>query len=78
MATEYSFTEEDRTQAQKSTAQTAATAEPQITTKPEQLSMPLEQFISKEARKSHRVIGQVFKTYWIIEYDNKMYIMDQH
>lgn len=53
-------------------------ATPEITTKPEQLSIPVEQFISKEARKSHRVIGQVFKTYWIIEYDNKMYIMDQH
>lgn len=46
--------------------------------KPEQLSMPLEQFISEEARKSHRLIGQVFKTYWIVEYDSKMYIMDQH
>lgn len=75
MTTEHSVTEEYKTQAQKSTA---ATAEPQVTAKPEQLSMPLEQFISKEARKSHRVIGQVFKTYWIIEYDNKMYIMDQH
>lgn len=53
-------------------------AAPEITMKPEQLSIPVEQFISKEARKSHRVIGQVFKTYWIIEYDNKMYIMDQH
>lgn len=51
---------------------------PEISSKPEQLSMPLEQFISKEARKSHRLIGQVFKTYWIVEYDSKMYIMDQH
>ncbi len=44
----------------------------------EQLSMPMEQFISKEARKKHRLIGQVFKTYWMIEYDEKMYIVDQH
>lgn len=64
--------------AQKEFARSEDYATPEITTKPEQLSMPLEQFISKEARKSHRVIGQVFKTYWIIEYDNKMYIMDQH
>lgn len=53
-------------------------AAPEISSKPEQLSMPLEQFISEEARKSHRLIGQVFKTYWIVEYDSKMYIMDQH
>lgn len=44
----------------------------------EQLTMPVEQFISKDARKKHRLIGQVFKTYWMIEYDNKLYIVDQH
>lgn len=44
----------------------------------EQLSMPIEQFISETARKKHRLIGQVFKTYWMIEYDEKMYIVDQH
>lgn len=64
--------------AQEEFARLEENAAPEITTKPEQLSIPVEQFISKEARKSHRVIGQVFKTYWIIEYDNKMYIMDQH
>lgn len=53
-------------------------SKPETFSKPEQLSMPLEQFISEEARKSHRLIGQVFKTYWIVEYDSKMYIMDQH
>ena len=44
----------------------------------EQLSMPIEEFVSPEARKKHRLIGQVFKTYWLIEFDNKLYIMDQH
>lgn len=43
-----------------------------------QISMPIEEFISPEARKKHRLIGQVFKTYWLIEFDNKLYIMDQH
>lgn len=43
-----------------------------------QLELPVEQFLSKEARKKHRLIGQVFKTYWMIEYDNKLYIVDQH
>ena len=64
--------------AQEELARSEEDAAPEITTKPEQLSIPVEQFISKEARKSHRVIGQVFKTYWIIEYDSKMYVMDQH
>lgn len=43
-----------------------------------QLELPVEHFLSKEARKKHRLIGQVFKTYWMIEYDNKLYIVDQH
>lgn len=30
------------------------------------------------ARPSHRLVGQVFETYWIVEYDGKMYIIDQH
>ena len=35
-------------------------------------------FLSDEAIKKHRIVGQVFDTYWIIEYENKMYIIDQH
>lgn len=43
-----------------------------------QASMFDEEFLSKEARKKHRLIGQVFGTYWLIEFDNNLYIMDQH
>ena len=35
-------------------------------------------FLTKEAVKEHKIIGQVFDTYWIIEYDGSMYIIDQH
>lgn len=35
-------------------------------------------FLSEEAKKTHRIIGQVFETYWIVEFDNKLYIIDQH
>lgn len=35
-------------------------------------------FLTNEAIKKHRIVGQVFDTYWIIEYENKMYIIDQH
>ena len=37
-----------------------------------------EKFLTKEARAKHRLIGQLFKTYWLIEYDGKFFIMDQH
>ncbi len=35
-------------------------------------------FLNKEAVKEHKIIGQVFDTYWIVEYDRNMYIIDQH
>jgi DNA mismatch repair protein MutL len=35
-------------------------------------------FLSEEARSKHRLIGQLFKTYWLIEYEGKLFIMDQH
>jgi DNA mismatch repair protein MutL len=35
-------------------------------------------FLTKDARKKHRIIGQLFSTYWLIEYEDKLYIIDQH
>lgn len=33
---------------------------------------------SEKARGRHRIIGQVFETYWLMEYENKLFIIDQH
>lgn len=35
-------------------------------------------FLSEHTKKHHKIIGQVFETYWIIEMDEKMFIIDQH
>lgn len=43
-----------------------------------QASLFDDKFLSDSARKKHRLIGQVFGTYWLIEYENNLYIMDQH
>lgn len=43
-----------------------------------QTSLFDDNFLSEQARKSHRVIGQLFDTYWLIEYEKNLYIMDQH
>ena len=45
---------------------------------PKQESLFSAPFLSEEARKSHRIIGEVFRTYWLIEYAESLYIMDQH
>ena len=47
-------------------------------TKEGQESLFTAPFLSEEARISHRIIGEVFQTYWLIEYGNSLYIMDQH
>lgn len=35
-------------------------------------------FLSGQGMKTHRIIGQVFQTYWMIEYHKELYIIDQH
>lgn len=35
-------------------------------------------FFDKQNIKRHKLIGQIFSTYWIIELDNEMFIIDQH
>lgn len=42
-------------------------------TNTEQLS-----FLTEKAMKSHKFIGQVFSTYWIVEYENEVFFIDQH
>ncbi len=44
----------------------------------EQLDLFNDIFLSKKERKKHKMIGQLFDTYWLIEYDNNLYIIDQH
>lgn len=35
-------------------------------------------FVSEAAKPAHRIVGEVFDTYWIVEYQEQMYIIDQH
>ena len=36
------------------------------------------EFLTKDAKKKHRIIGQLFKTYWLVEFEEKLFIVDQH
>lgn len=49
-----------------------------IIDKNEQLTLFDDKFISEESIKKHRIIGQLFNTYWLIEFENKLFIVDQH
>ena len=37
-----------------------------------------EAILTKDAKKHHKIIGQVFQTYWIVQYKDEMLIIDQH
>lgn len=50
----------------------------QLGTNSEQLEFFDNKFLSKKEKIKHKMIGQLFDTYWLIEYDNNLYIIDQH
>ena len=35
-------------------------------------------FLTESSKKQFSIIGQLFKTYWLIEFEDKLYIIDQH
>ena len=49
-----------------------------IVEKPEQLNFFDEKILTKDAKLEYRIVGQVFDTYWIVEYRDKMLLIDQH
>ena len=44
----------------------------------EQLNLFDEKLLTKEAITTHKIIGQVFETYWLVEFNEQLYIIDQH
>ena len=51
---------------------------PEVKKSEEQLNFFDEKLLSKEAKQEYTLVGQVFETYWIVEYREQMYIIDQH
>lgn len=43
---------------------------------PEQIELP--NLLDKNTQKEYRIIGQVFATYWLIEMENQLFMIDQH
>ena len=46
--------------------------------KPVQLDLFEENFLKRDVRAEYKLIGQVFETYWLVEYRDSLYIIDQH
>lgn len=53
-------------------------AEPPKAEPPKQMNLFEERLLSEQARARHKIIGQVFDTYWLVEFQDQLYIIDQH
>lgn len=60
----------------KQREETSPTAEK--SEKPAQLNLFEEKILTEDNRRRFRVIGQVFETYWLIEFEDKLLMIDQH
>lgn len=46
--------------------------------KPVQMDLFEERFIDEKSREDYKILGQIFDTYWLIAFQDKLFIMDQH
>lgn len=49
-----------------------------IVEKSVQMDLFEEKILSKDARGEYRILGQVFDTYWIVAFKDKLFFVDQH
>lgn len=45
---------------------------------PEQMELFKDKFLDKEKKADYKLIGQVFDTYWLVQFEESLYIIDQH
>ncbi len=43
-----------------------------------QMNLFEERLLSEENRSRYRIIGQLFETYWLVQFEDKLFIVDQH
>lgn len=55
-----------------------ASRETSVPKKPEQLELFTEKLLEPESRNRIRLIGQLFDTYWLVQFGEQFYIIDQH
>ncbi len=68
---------------QEKVLESGTVKEPASVSQPEisdvvQMNLFEERILSEENRRKYRFIGQVFETYWLIEFEDKLLMIDQH
>ena len=46
--------------------------------RPKQFDLFEENFLTKEAKNEYKIMGQLFETYWLVAFHDKLFIIDQH
>lgn len=46
--------------------------------KPVQMNLFEEKILTREARAEYRILGQIFDTYWLVTFRDRLFIIDQH
>ncbi len=64
--------------AQENTVREMRNAEPPVINKPEQMELFDDRLLSAKAKEQYEILGQIFETYWLITYQDKLLIVDQH
>ncbi len=49
-----------------------------IVEKPVQMELFSEKVLSQESRGDYRILGQIFDTYWLLVFKDKLFFVDQH
>jgi len=77
--------ENNTEQSTNSTANLVDSIEMKATEIPEYIPNPTQQtmfeekgLLHQETKKMHTIIGQLFDTYWLVQMEDKLYIIDQH
>ncbi len=77
-------------QPQQKTPDSKPTAQPEPDTKPQEKETAAHQmtlaeditygaqFLQEDTKARRKIIGQLFDTYWLIEFEDKLFIIDQH
>ncbi|MFU7518244.1 DNA mismatch repair protein MutL, partial [Clostridium sp. HCS.1] len=46
--------------------------------KPAQLNLFEDKFLSADAKEDYKILGQIFDTYWLVAFRDRLLIIDQH
>lgn len=75
---DYAATAEEQKEIASKADSTDAAVSDMPAIKPEQMELFDGRLLSERAREHYEIIGQLFETYWLISYQDRLLIVDQH